>query len=559
MAVLSTVLAPVPASFDNHLTTPEPSRVTVVPRYGLLVVLVLLCLIPRVWMATKLASLCPDAVLYVQMAQALEQGDIETGFGQIRLNTYPLLLIGLNRLGLDWDVAGKYWGVVVSSLLVLPLFGWVRRQFDDRVALVACLFYATHAEFITWSPEAIRDPTFWFLFMLSIYLLWRAITEVRFGLFVGAGLTIAMAVFTRFEGTFLLIPLVLWSFWRWRTLAQGRWRLIAGPLLGVFAFPAIVLLVNSMWLQRYDCWGVCRTLPLYVAKLWALKSVSPSTAVAVAGGVDLALDMTFMRMVCTFIPTVVKGLTPTYLLLMFGGIWGWRGVWKRSDQQPLFYVALVILASMWIHLSFARGSCPRYALPIVLMASPYAALGLLALSVRLLHWLDARSASSETLRLRWAALAPGLIVAGLGLGDALGNDCTVRAGEVRLGQWIRQEIGAAPKLLGVEGLTAVVNHYAQGTCQTFPVWTDDETILARLRETQPDVVVMLEWRWTSEADGQTLLERAEAHGYRRIEHQCLPEECREMLIVVREGKASRVGRRAAPEATTCRSDQPHPL
>jgi hypothetical protein len=34
------------------------------------------------------------------------------------------------------------------------------------VALVACLLYAAHPALIGWSVELIRDPTFWFLFML---------------------------------------------------------------------------------------------------------------------------------------------------------------------------------------------------------------------------------------------------------------------------------------------------------------------------------------------------------------------------------------------------------
>ena len=67
----------------------------------------------------------------------------------------------------------------MSSLTVLPLCGWVRRQFNDQTALLAGVLYAAHPVFIQWSPELIRDPTFWLLFMLTLYLLWRAVTEVH--------------------------------------------------------------------------------------------------------------------------------------------------------------------------------------------------------------------------------------------------------------------------------------------------------------------------------------------------------------------------------------------
>lgn len=552
MAAISTALQSIPADFENGLSAPEPRRVAVVPRYGLLAALVFLCLVPRVWMAAKLVSLCPDAVLYIDLAQTLEQGDIQTACAPMRLNIYPPLLIGLNRLGLDWDVAGKYWGVLISTLVVLPLFGWVRRQFDDRIALVACLLYATHTAFITWSPEAIRDPTFWFFFMLSLYLLWRAIAEVRQGLFAAAGLAVTLAMLTRFEGLFLLIPFGLWSCWRWRALVGGRRRLVVGGILCMSVLPMLVLLANLVWLEYQNPLDAYRSGPINMVRLWLMKSVAPSATVAAVGKtVDLGLDMTFLRTVEVFFPTATKGLTPVFALLMFGGIWRWRHVWLRRDQQPLFYASLVIAASIWIHLSFARSSCPRYMLPIVLMGSPYAALGLLALTEQMGRWVD-RMAHP---RWRWAVALPGLLAALIGLGDALGDDCSQRVGEVRLGQWLKREIGPEPSLLGIDGLTPVVGHYAQGKCQTFPIWTADEAVLQMARDTQPDAVLMFADQWNRKTNGRTLLEGVEEQGYQRIDQQQLPKESWEIWVLVRKDKALRIT--ARPVAANGRDDH-HP-
>ena len=46
---------------------------------------------------------------------------------------------------------------------------------------------------------------------LSLYLLWRAVAEVRLSLFLLGGLAMAMAAMTRTEGLFLLMPLLLWA------------------------------------------------------------------------------------------------------------------------------------------------------------------------------------------------------------------------------------------------------------------------------------------------------------------------------------------------------------
>ena len=200
------------ADYPNHLADAQPERLRLPEARRLLLVLVLLCLVPRAVMALRIPSICPDGVVYIDIARNLDTGHLREAFHQMALNVYPVILLLLHRLGLDWEVAARLWGVVISSLVVLPLWGWVRRQFDDRVALVACLLYAVHTKFIEWSPEAMRDQTFWLLFMLAIYWLWRAVTEVRYGWFIAAGGAITLASLTRIEGLFLLIPLTLWTF-----------------------------------------------------------------------------------------------------------------------------------------------------------------------------------------------------------------------------------------------------------------------------------------------------------------------------------------------------------
>ena len=62
----------------------------------------------------------------------------------------------------------------VYSLTILPLFGLVRRLYDDRVAAATCFLFAIRPELIESSIEPIRGPTFWFFFVVSLYFIWRA-------------------------------------------------------------------------------------------------------------------------------------------------------------------------------------------------------------------------------------------------------------------------------------------------------------------------------------------------------------------------------------------------
>ena len=245
---------PLPADYPNHLITAQPEQLRLPPARWLLLLLVLLCLAPRAVVALRTPSICIDGAVYVNSARALEAGNFHVALMEGAINLYPVILMLLHRLGLEWEVAGALWGVTISSLVVLPLWGWVRRQFDDRVALVACLLYVVHPKFIIESPEVMRDPTFWFLFTLAIYCMWRAVTEVRYGYFIATGAAITLASFTRVEGLFLLVLLAMWTFWRWLALRTGRRKLLVGATLCVLVFPSLLMLINVAWL--YDHLGL---------------------------------------------------------------------------------------------------------------------------------------------------------------------------------------------------------------------------------------------------------------------------------------------------------------
>ena len=193
---------------------PAPGRALPV-RPWMAAMLLAMCLIPRLVAAWNWDVLWGDSLHYRYASTCLEQGDLEEGFAEFGLNVYPLILIPLGHLGIDWQIAGKYFSVLVASLTVLPLWGWLRRMFDDRLAATACLVYAFHGKLIAISPLIIRDPTFLFLLALSLYYVWRAVGELRIGFFLAAGIMLTLAIHTRTEGWLLLVPLLGWGACRW--------------------------------------------------------------------------------------------------------------------------------------------------------------------------------------------------------------------------------------------------------------------------------------------------------------------------------------------------------
>jgi 4-amino-4-deoxy-L-arabinose transferase-like glycosyltransferase len=543
---------PPPDEYTNHLVVrpAEGAGKGTVP--WLLLFLVLVCLIPRVVMALRIPSVCPDGVLYIHLAQAIEAGDWRAGLREMNLNVYPLILAALHHAGLGWELAAGIWGVVVSSLVVLPLWGWVRRQFDDRVALVACLLYAMNPKFIEWSPEVMRDPTFWLLFMLAIYWLWRAVTEISYRYFIAAGAAIMLASLTRIEGLFLLIPLTLWTFWRFRALGgispgrqeclPHRKKLLIGAGLCVVVFPALLALANVGWVFGHSGWAALRLSPLARVQPWLESVVGHTAAVASVDGLDKPLD--FGRMIWIFIPTMTRGLSPVFALLMFGGIWGWRRVWSRRDHQPLFYVAVVVMCGIWVQLWYDRNICPRYALPIVLMASPFAALGLLGLIGRLLRivgWLGGGA------RLRRGVVAvAGSVVVIIGLSDAMtgsGKYFETRQMAADLGCWMRHEYPARPAIVGPIGITPIISFYADNTpYQAFRWEAADASILTMIDQSRAAVVLLQPAKELTDERCAALTARLREAGLTPLDRSALPETCDGLSVLVRTGQNPRVVR-----------------
>lgn len=536
----------VAADYSNHLLDACPQRLAVCRRIGILAVLVLVCLAVRGAMALRIPAVNPDSIVYVHSARAWEAGDAKTATRELGLNVYPVILMLLHRAGLDWELAGTLWGVVISSLVVLPMFGWVRRQFDDRVALAACFLYAVQPKMIEWAPEIMRDPTFWFVLMLSIYLLWRAVTEVALGWFLAFGLAMAIAVLTRFEGLLLVILLLLWTFWRFRALQSGRGRLLLGALLGVAAFPLLGFLLSmaitdrsfgELWL-RLDIWarfeGYFQWLTGHLAA--GGKSYNPLLPADEA-------SLPVSRMVWMFVPTLTRGLSPLWALLMFGGIWGWRHVWRRRDHQAPFWAGTAILVAIWVQLWFDRAICPRYALPIVLLGSPFAALGLLGLTDRLTGW---AARFGVPVRMQAAVVVlPLVVVAAIGIADSMTCNRGYFASRklaADLGRWLAASKLSDPMLVGPVALTPIVSFYAdKGRYEQYRMdSTSESTITNMVAACRPDLLLL---RTTKRIDAEQcgqLAERFKAHEFREIDPVVRPPLCDPLVILVRRPDGANV-------------------
>jgi hypothetical protein len=577
-------------TFPNQLAQPKPLRWPLTSAGGKLTLLLVLCLLPRGFMAWRMETLSPDGATYIEKALAVQNGELRGPVSSHDFNVYPLVLAALHRAGLDWETAAKLWGVLAGGLAVLPLFGWVRRMFDDRVALLAGLLYAAHPKLIEWSPEALRDPTFWLLLTCSLYGLWRAVTEVRLAWFAMGGVAAFLAVNTRFEGWFLLLPLLLWSLWRLIALREGRRRVLGGLTVFALCYPLVLaFVVYCHGYERWDwgAWGRVRLVQQFVLAKWealqqaglvaegthshasapepdslndVLAAAAPSQEGS-AGRSPLTPGQALAAGAAREIVAVGKivldkwgrAFTPLFGLLALVGFCKWWRLWLRRDHFPLLLFAGATLGAMWIHASLARDSSTRYVLPLVILATPMAALGLL----RACKW-AARMAATAASR-RWAAqrrtaphlaaTATLLLVLATGVGAALTSRVSGNVAKEELGRWMLRQGGPGQVIIGSANWTVVAFHARGeyvGLSHTDVSPTLPDEFQRLLRDKSPDYVVLCRPKLKADQLSDFVL-RAEACGLEPVAAQELPPPCRDRVVVLR--------RKTAPEVATIPADQ----
>ena len=540
--------------FPDHLL--DPPGTAALQRCGaVLAGLVLVCLAMQCWMASRWHVIWPDTVDYLRVSQFLERGDPRPLVEQFGLNVYPLILVLLHGAGLDWLWAGQCWSIAMTALTVLPLFGWLRRQFDQQVAVVGCLLYAVHPKLMIHGPLVIRDPTFWFLLVLTLYLGWRAVLELKPWLFLAAGVAWALAVHTRTEGLLLAAPLGLWWVFRWFAVAgQRRWLVLWG-LLGAAVLPASSLLMNVTLLHG-DPHGALLTHghreilqgPLPAPKGFFPPGVhwAPAPLPPWAG----SLPRTVVAMTAKVAVRLVKAFTYAYGLLVLVGSWRWRRVFFRRDQLAMLPFHLLLWSLIGVYLASGLESDDRYFLPSVIVTCGCAALGLLAIARWLIGWTAARVAWSP---LRRALLVGGLLAAFflIGTHDRSLEKRKWMQQRKDLGQWILRYYGPGLRLAGEVRDMRLLAYYAQAeVVPDFDRYSyRDKNLPWTLGQFSPKADVLLLWcpekEQASPPPWGKLLDGHLEWGFCRVPPAQLPLSCQDdakeqLVVAVRKGLQERL-------------------
>jgi hypothetical protein len=254
-----------------------------------------------------------------------------------------------------------------------------------------------------------------------------------------------------------------------------------------------LVLINMVWLYGSSDWATIRLSPLARAWGW-LGSLLSSPEIDTGNGEGPPPKLGLM--VWRFFPTITRGLSPVFAIVMLGGLWGWRRVWSRRDHQVLFYAALAILVGIWIQAwsnRYLKGNInARYALPIVLMASPFAALGLMGFTTRVLRitekfkW-QTRGRRAVVVFVAMLAVIPGVAEV---LHNNLGN-YEARLTVAQVGKWIKDNAPPNPVIVAPWDCIRPVSYYAGSSCYANYRYGDGDQLILRLVQQNKANIVLL--------------------------------------------------------------------
>lgn len=557
------VFAPRLSAFPGPATPPA--------RYWLLLALLGICLLSRAWVAYRWQILWPDSVVYLEISQALEKGDVDRAFRDLGVNIYPVILMWLRRTGADWIVIGQCWSVLTATLTVLPLFGWARRHFNDQVATVACLLYTVHPVLLGYSPAIIRDPTYWLLFACSLYFSWRAVMELRWWLFLAAGAALTLTVYTRFEGVLLFLVLGLWSAWRFSAIPGLRRRLVLGLSACLAVLPLSVIGVNLTLFREHPRWELGRSsqVEAHLSQLLSCANTAgSSTALPAAPAVRPPLEskrsdatgfsssaaeqiggdvrdepsvggpahkLSALEVTRKVLLRLIKAYTYSCGVLTLVGLCCWRYDTLRRDHLPLMLQNLLLMALIWGYYWVHGGIDIRYFLPIVIVSLPYMALGLLqvadwALSLARAYWANLE-------RRRPAVIfSLSIVVAVAGAPNVAPPALTLIRQQTELGRWILDRVGPGQVVVGPQ-YTHLVEYFCRG--QVVPVClgtaTDRATFVRTVDAYHPKVFFLWDDSYNRTIPIPFAQQACAALGYQQVAPSELPGNCRTVAVFIERG------------------------
>jgi 4-amino-4-deoxy-L-arabinose transferase-like glycosyltransferase len=154
----------------------------------------------RIVVSSRTDPVAFDSAVYFEMAQLIREDAWKTVLSYPYPPLFPLLIAGLERIGVGTEAAGLFWSFGLNLAILMPLYFIARGLAGTRAALAALFLWAIHPYAVRLSARALSDAPTAFLVALALWSGLYALKARRLFWGVGAGMLSGLAYLARPEG-----------------------------------------------------------------------------------------------------------------------------------------------------------------------------------------------------------------------------------------------------------------------------------------------------------------------------------------------------------------------
>nr|MBN2276437.1 glycosyltransferase family 39 protein [candidate division Zixibacteria bacterium] len=212
--------------------------------------------------SSSIGRLFPDSITYVKAADNLFGFSEDGEFGLFLVGPGYPSIVGLLRVLFGNSVLPILLvQIVLSSLTCCLVYMLAHRLFkNEYLSLTSGLLVAFSITSIELANSILSETTFLFLFMVSLHLYFKAVTENRIALYIYSGLLGGAAVLIR--SNILFFPLILLIIALIVPLAEpseNRKRIIKSSIITALIMAAMPVIWSARNLSKYDTFIISGT------------------------------------------------------------------------------------------------------------------------------------------------------------------------------------------------------------------------------------------------------------------------------------------------------------
>ena len=443
----------------------------------------------RLYMVYHTYLITHDGILYVKMSKLISQGQAGTAFSLLFFNLYPVITAVFQKAFTDWEFSGQMVSTVFGSLTIIPFYFLIRSLLGRPVAFISSILFVFHPYLVRYSAEVIRGPTFWFLFTMTLWVGWEAISRKRAWLFFLTSLLGAVSFLLRPEGIFVVPIVAVWVFLKnWETFKSTYRQRIFFALILLLTVPILLSPAMLYLRKKTGRWHWARadmiigivTADATVSNIkknfhnlemkpWDDSPQGQDEFFYLRRFLSLATEHRVAIVTLEMISKFQKAMHPLLLILLLFGVIRRKEIQYQKREEFFLLSSLAIFFLILVgygNITFYIGT--RHLIAPVILCLAWAGVGVFEVEYRIRHtsWLT-KSSDKRGARLRnmrWILLI--LIVLAL-LPKTLAPQRVEKIPIKEAGIWIGEHGPREPVIMGQGGLARIA-FYADGTFLEVP-------------------------------------------------------------------------------------------